>query len=141
MLTRVQAVENQTKAELQQIHNDTQGTQGGELEPELSLSQLAEQDPIKKMLNGESIIEEDPHEDYASGIGECLDCIRESGNDMKKKRKKHKKNSGRPCKHQRHGPPANDGQAANMFFGADPSQNMRVDPNQPPSKRGMDGAH
>lgn len=26
LLTRVQAVENQTKAELQQIHNDTQGT-------------------------------------------------------------------------------------------------------------------
>ena len=107
MLNRIQAVENQTKAEIQQINNPMgpQGN-GGDLEPELqdheiTLSQLREQDPIKKMINEESIIEEDLHEDDASGIGECLDCLRENANDIKKKKKKYKKNSGRPCKHQR----------------------------------------
>lgn len=101
MLNRIQAVENQTKAEIQQINNPI-GPQGnaGDLEPELSLSQL-EEHPIKKMINEESIIEEDLHEDDASGIGECLDCVRENANDIKKKKRKHKKNSGRPCKHQR----------------------------------------
>lgn len=101
LLNRIQAVENQTKAEIQQINNPI-GPQGnaGDLEPELSLSQL-EEHPIKKMINEESIIEEDLHEDDASGIGECLDCVRESANDIKKKKRKHKKNSGRPCKHQR----------------------------------------
>lgn len=52
LLNRIQAVENQTKAEIQQINNPMgpQGN-GGDLEPDLSLSQLEEQDPIKKMIN------------------------------------------------------------------------------------------
>ena len=57
LLNRIQAVENQTKAEIQQINNPMgpQGN-GGDLEPELSLSQL-EEHPIKKMINEQSIIE------------------------------------------------------------------------------------
>ena len=76
---------------------------GADQEAELSLSQLEEQDPIKKMINEESIIEEVLHEedDEASGVGECLDCLRENASDIKKKKRKHNKNSGRPCKHQR----------------------------------------
>lgn len=78
------------KAQLQQIHNDSQGLIENQLEPEISLSVLEEQDPIKRMLQGNSIIEEHPHEDYTSGIGECLDCIRETANEGKKKKKKKK---------------------------------------------------
>ena len=67
------------------------------------------------MINEESIIEEDLREDEASGIGECIDCLRENANDLKKKKKRHKKNSGRPCKHQRQAQPQSDPQRNNFF--------------------------
>lgn len=72
------------------------------------------------MINEESIIEEDLREDEASGIGECIDCLRENANDLKKKKKRHKKNSGRPCKHQRQAQPQSDPQRNNFFPSAEP---------------------